>query len=265
MTIAPFTPDDLGQLTKLEPASWEVMLARLRWHLSTPNAVAVKAVFGEAPMVGLGTAVAHEGTGWIGDLLMMPCHASPEMEHALLTALMKELHAMGCASVGAVVVPSAAELFAAQGFAPEGAVLRYAGGASEVPTLDEVQLFEPHHTLGLLHLDRLASGEDRRTMLLEHSYLDRVYVEKGRVRGAYLPLLGNGLQLADRPDVGEELLRWHLPYVTEHGMPEENAVARAFLEERGYAVQGRLPWLRCGAALPWRAGLNYGRVGERSG
>lgn len=265
MTIAPFTLEDLEDLAELEPADWDLMMGRLRWHLSTPYAVAIKSVFGEAMVSGLGTAIAHNGSGWIGERLMMPRFQGPELEGELLDALMQELDARDCATLLALVPAESKAVFAERGFAHEGDYVLYAGGKSEAPTLDEVELCEPHHSMGILHLDRNATGEDRRILMSEHFYAGRIYVEKGRVRGTYLPLLGDGLVQADRPDVGEELLRWHMPHVTEVWVPEANAVAQEFLQIRGYTVQGRRHRMRHGTPVAWRPEFNYGWISERLG
>ncbi|MBK7556070.1 MAG: hypothetical protein IPI55_16125 [Flavobacteriales bacterium] len=52
----------------------------MRWHLSTPYAIAIKRIFGEALISGLGTAIVHNGTGWIGERVMMPRFRGPELE-----------------------------------------------------------------------------------------------------------------------------------------------------------------------------------------
>ena len=265
MTIEPFTLDDFIDLAELEPADWDLMMGRMRWHMSTPYAVAIKSVFGEAMMSALATAVAHNGSGWIGERLMMPRFQGPELEGELVDALMKELHARECTTVYALVPAGSLPVFEDRGFTQEGDYVRYAGGKSEPPTLDEVELCEPHHSMGILHLDRMASGEDRQTLMSEHFYAGRIYVERGRVRGTYLPLLGDGILQADRPDVGEELLRWHMPHVTEVWVPEANRVAKEFLEIRGYTVQGRRHRVRHGTELAWRPEFNYGWISERLG
>ena len=239
MFIAPFTLEDLDELPELEPADYDMMMARLRWHMTTPYATVIKSVFGEALTSALAMAVWHNGSGWIGDRLMMPRFQGPELEGALLGSLLTELHARDCATVSALVEEASVPVFLERGFAHAGAYLRYAGGTCEAPTLDEVELCGPHHSMGILHLDRSASGEARTELISEHFYASRIYVEKGRVRGSLMPLLGEGLVLADRPDVGEEHLRWHMPHVQAVWVPEANAVAREFLTIRGYTEQGR--------------------------
>ena len=44
MSIEPFTLRNIElDLAELEPPDWTAMAARIRWHLSTPYAVALKA------------------------------------------------------------------------------------------------------------------------------------------------------------------------------------------------------------------------------
>ncbi len=266
MTIAPFTLEDIEfDLAELEPADWDAMAARIRWHLSTPYAVALKSIFGEALVSGLGLAIAHNGTGWIGDRLMHPRFRRPELEGDLVSALLKQLEAKGCSTVSILAAEAAIPLFERQGFVPEGWYVTYAGGQCEAPTLDEVELFEPHHSLGVLRMDKLASGEDRRILISEHFYASRIFVKNGKVLGNYMVLLGEGLIVAENTFAGEELLRWHLPHVAEVTLPEANAAAIEFLQQRKYTEQRRVLRMRRGPALPWRPEMVWGRIGNNLG
>ena len=266
MTIEPFTLEDIEfDLAELEPADWDAMAARIRWHLSTPYAVALKSIFGEALVSGLGLAIAHEGSGWIGDRLMHPRFRGAELEGELVSALVKELEAQGAATQSVLAEESSIPVLEAQGFVPEGHYITYGGGQCEVPTLDEVELCEPHHSLGILRLDKLASGEDRRTLISEHFYASRIFVNKGKVQGNYMVLLGEGLIVAENTFAGEELLRWHLPHVTEITLPEANAAAIEFLQLRKYTEQRRVLRMVRGPKLNWRPEMLWGRIGNNLG
>lgn len=266
VTIEPFALEDLEfDLAELEPADWDAMAARIRWHLSTDYAVALKTIFGEALISGLGLAIAHNGSGWIGDRLMHPRFRGPELEGHLLTALLKELEARDCSTQSVLAAEASIAVFEAQGFVPEGYYVTYGGGQCEVPTLDEVELCEPHHSLGILRLDKLASGEDRRTLISEHFYASRIFVNKGKVQGNYMVLLGEGLILAENTFAGEELLRWHLPHVEEITLPEWNTAAIDFLQLRKYTEVRRVLRMVRGPKLPWRPEMVWGRIGNNLG
>ena len=65
--ILPWELADLEfDLAELEPTDWDAMAARIRWHLATPYAVALKSLHGEVGISGLGLGIAHNGSGWIG-------------------------------------------------------------------------------------------------------------------------------------------------------------------------------------------------------
>lgn len=151
------------------------------------------------------------------------------------------------------------------GFTVDGCYVRFAGGTCELPTRNEVELCAPQHELGIIRLDRMASGEDRRALIREHLYAGRIFIHERRVMGHYLPLLGEGLIVAEHPVAGLELLRWHLPHVTQVVLPEANSLALAFLRERGYTEQGREWRMVRGTPLPWRPDMIYGRVGGNLG
>jgi hypothetical protein len=265
MSISRCTFKDLPALDALYPAMRARMMARLRWHICTPYAVAIKHAGPSGTVNGLGMAIVHQGTGWLGNCIALPGTGRSIAEAELQEALLAELRDHGCSTVSTVVEEDRVSAWTRMGFVTESRYLCYAGGSCEDPTLDEVELYEPQHILGVLHLDRKASGEDRRPLVGEHLYVGRIYTEKGRVRGFYLPLLGDGLIIADRPDVGKELLRWHLPHVREIWLPEANAAARAFLEQRGYSLQGCRLRMRLGDALAWQPEVVYGWIGEGLG
>lgn len=258
MTIAPFTLEDIEfDLVELEPADLDAMEGRVRWHLSTPYAVVLKSIFGEALISGLGTAIIHNGTGWIGERLMMPRFRGWELEAELVSGLLLELRERGCTSCMVMVEEHQQTHYEALGFQADGIYVTYAGGQCEAPTLDEVELFEPHHSMGVLHLDKQAYGEDRRALVSEHFYASRVFMRKGRALGYYVPLLIDGPIVAENSFAGFELLRWHLPHVTEVTLPEGNAAALEFLQERKYTEQRRLLRMVHGPRVPWRPEMVY--------
>ena len=173
--------------------------------------------------------------------------------------------AKGCTTVTVLAAEAAIPPLTELGFVPDGHYVTHGGGQCEAPTLDEVELFEPHHSLGVLRLDKLASGEDRRVLLSEHFYASRIFVNKGKVQGNYMVLLGEGLVVAENAYAGEELLRLHLPHVSEITLPEANSAAIQFLEQRKYREQRRVLRMRRGPALHWRPVMLWGRIGNNLG
>jgi len=259
ITIHPLVFNDLDDLRDLEPPDHAALLAHLRWCISTPYALAVKAVFGEALICGVATATVHGSAGWLGAHRIHPHVRDGDAGTLLRTALMEALLARGCTTISVLAEPAQLPAFQVLGFTPEAHYHRHGGGQCEQPDADEVVLYAPEHALGVLHMVRMACGEDRSELIREHLYVGHVFVQKGRVLGCYLPLLGDGFICASTAHAGSELLRWHLFNERTVVVPEGNATALQFLQERNYQPTGELVRMRHGARVPWQPDMLYGR------
>jgi GNAT superfamily N-acetyltransferase len=201
---------------------------RLLWHLHTPYAVALVAQVQEQS-VGFALGIGHGQSGWWHDLAVDPLHMGEGVGSALATTLLQTLETRGCTAQLLVAQPGSEGFWKRFGFVPQVELLEYSAIRFTQATHEQVQPLEPPHGLAVLHLDRLATGEDRELLLREHFYLGQVYVDMGRVRGFLLPLLGHGLIVADAPDVGHELQRWLLPVQDHLRLPVGHLFGHAHL------------------------------------
>jgi GNAT superfamily N-acetyltransferase len=227
MTIHPLTPAAVHQALWLPDLEW----GRAQWHAHTPYTHAVHAEHYD-DVVGVAGLVLHGDTALLDLLYTHPDERRFGAGTAMVKALLQAADAHGTTTV-ANVPPESAPFLERHGFRVEEELLRCEGNKFINATLDEVINMEPHHLLAMLHLDRRATGEDRRTWLLEHSYLGSVYEENGRVRGFSLPLLREALIVADAPEVGLELQRWVLPTQDHLLLPKSNVAAVKHLADRG--------------------------------
>ncbi|HNR55239.1 MAG TPA: hypothetical protein PKJ19_08740 [Flavobacteriales bacterium] len=229
--IIPLTHAVIEQAAHPWPDRWEEQLGRLRWHLSTPYATALVAeIFGD--VIGVGCGFVQGGVGRI-TVLGFLSEADAEVRVRLTDALIDALTAEGSTSIEVVAAPADVDRWQAFGFGTHETILRYTGGKFLQATRDEVIHHEVEHRLGILHLDRKAFGYDRSTLVMEHIYLCVVYMEGTRIRGFSLSLLGEGLIVADAPDVGLELQRWHFP-IQEHILLPDGNGAHEHLTKQAY-------------------------------
>jgi len=228
MTITPLSP----QLVQATAAHWpeerEALLGSLLWHLHTPYAVALVAMQHEKP-AGFALGIHHGRSAWLHDLSVHPLHMGAGVGTALATALLHAFADQGCTAQLLVARPGSEGFWQRFGFVPQVELLEYTDINFTQATHEHVIALEPPHGLAVLHLHRLATGEDAEQLLREHFYLGQVYVERGRVRGFLLPLLGKGLIVADAPDVGHELQRWLLPVQDGLRLPVGHLHAHAHL------------------------------------
>jgi len=265
MFIAPFIEEDLEDVAELEPPDWDDLMAKQRWYMSTPYCIPLKAVFGEALISGAANAILHEGSGWIGSMHIVPRFKDDGVDTMLVRALIEQMETRGANTISVIATMEQQALYAAEGFEVETEYLHFADGEQDAPTEDEVELYEPHHALGMLHLDRRASGEDRRTLISEHSYAGRIYVRNQRVLGYMLPILGEALVIAQDPHSGLELLRWQLPILNKVCVPQENIAAVEYLVDHKYVEYKRTIRMYRGKKLEWHPEWLYSRISDQLG
>lgn len=235
--IAPLAPHELpGHL----PGA---LLARVRWYLHTPFATVLAAWHGDR-LAGLATAWRLHEAACITTLYVQP--DDPAVFAALAEALLAALVPDDAPCV-VHATPAQRAQWSALGFMEQHTLLRLTGVRFTAPQRGAVVALEPQHWLAVFRLDRLATGLDRRALLLEHGYLGQVYEEGGRVRGFYLPLLGHGLIVADAPHVGLELQHWLHPVqghvllpATSPALEELSTQAKAVSTEALCLVRGTL-------------------------
>ncbi|MBL7951779.1 MAG: GNAT family N-acetyltransferase [Flavobacteriales bacterium] len=230
MTLHPLTPAAVHGMPWLPDLEW----GRAMWHAHTPYAHALHVEDFEEPM-GAAGLVLHGDTALLDLLYVHPDERRRGLGTALLRALLAQVDALGCPVV-ANAPPAAVPWLQRHGFVPQQELLRCTGGRFYQATRDEVLLAEPTHFMAMAHLDRRATGEDRRTWLQEHTYIASAYVDGGRVRGFAIPLLRDALIVADAPDVGLELQRWVFPTQEHLIVPAENTAALQHLHERQYTT-----------------------------
>jgi len=255
MEIIPYTAEHLDSPIWSSSDEYERMIPRLRWHVRTPYAHAWCTVHHE-DLTSVGTAVRFGDHARITVCKTVNDYDAAPSREMLVSTMLAELSAQGCTRFTITVAPEHVGVWEAFGFTAQEQLLRYSGGRFLQATRDEVISFEPFHRMGLLHLDRQASGEDRSTLLMEHSYLASVYMEGNRMRGFSLPLLGEGLIIADAPDVGLELQRWLFP-IQEHILLPEGNAAHTHLLERSYTPTTTGVRMVRGTALPLRVEMVF--------
>lgn len=257
MEIRPLLTHELEQAAAWWHEQYELFLGRLRWSARTPYALALGAVRWDE-VEACGTAVVCGGTGRITALRGQ----RPQEREAVAQALIAALERAGCTGQVVHAAPADAAFWGALGFAAGTPLLRYTGGRFLQATWDGIEILEPAQRLGVIHLDRKASGEERSTLLLEHEYMGRACSERGTVRGFTLALLGEGLIVADDPDLGLELQRWHFP-IQEHVLLWEGNSAHQHLTERGYRAEPHGLRMTRGTVPPHRPALIFAEPFDR--
>ncbi|MEZ4808578.1 MAG: hypothetical protein R2815_14035 [Flavobacteriales bacterium] len=257
MTLHPLTRAHIEGPIWDSTDEFEALYPALLWHLHTPYALGLCAVR-HGDVAGLGTATRHGEVGRITHIKVVTGQEETALRALLVNALVDELHAAGCTAISVTLPVAEVAQWEALGFRAHATLLRYAGGRWLQAAREEVIPIEPQHRMAVLRMDQRVFGLDRSTMLLEHEYLGLVYAEGIAVRGYNIPLLGEGVIVADSAYAGLELQRWHFPTQRSILLPEGNAAAHAHLTERGYTATPEQVRMVRGTARPLRVEWVYG-------
>jgi GNAT superfamily N-acetyltransferase len=234
LSISPISITDLHAVAALAVDEPE-LINRLRWHMRTPYAYAVKAEH-EGVLAGVAFGIAHAGSGMMHELFVYPTYMDMGIGSTLGATLLGWMEERCCLAQFVVARPGTEGFWERLGFVPQVELLRYEGGRFDSASRSEVVALEPPHLLAIARLDRMVTGEDRSHWLREYADIGSVFLECTLVRGFLLPLPGRGLIVADNPEVGLELQRWLLPVQEELIMPVGNMAAHAHLVHRKYRV-----------------------------
>lgn len=165
--------DRLPGLGQAAPEDWTTFLALAGlegWRIpqielrlfAGPWAGRILALRGSAGFAGLVTAVAHERSGWIGNLLVPSVQRGRGYGRRLFQAARERLLEQGCSRLWLTASPQGQPLYAASGFRPVELVERWVRPPGSSGPVDAGPDVDP---AVLARLDRAAWGEARRELL----------------------------------------------------------------------------------------------------
>jgi GNAT superfamily N-acetyltransferase len=266
MTVEPFTENDLPALDGLRPENWPDLVPHFQFYLSKPSCLPRKTVV-DGAIVGSGAGIAFGPTGWLAHIIVRPEHRGVGIGGRIVADLMGLLAGKGCRTVSLIATDLGRPVYLKAGFVDqtEYVFLTRAPGGKEGRTDRRIIAYEPTFEPAVLELDRAISGETREAVLKEKLEGSFLFVSGGRLRGCFLPRLGEGLVIARDDEAGLALLELKTSQAERVAMPADNEAARAFLLRNGFTETMRARRMVSGPAFAWKPDCVYGRIGGNMG
>jgi GNAT superfamily N-acetyltransferase len=268
------TAEDLPAIVELrESVGWSAHEWALRAAIKPPDARCLLVVDSEDQVVAVGSGIAFEKLGFVGNMIVAQDHRRRGIGSAVLDAVVGFLVQRGCSRLELFATPAGRPLYARHGFeltdpsamvtVPRGAPLE--GGADllieEADDVDELSSY-----------DRPRFGGSRRSLLEMMGADPQRPLLVARAAGAiagYLWLRPDGPRVgpfvADRPAVAAALLRAAFVHTPDAealslNLPMGNAPGTRWLRDLGIELE---PWdgrMGRGPKLPRRDDTIYANV-----
>ena len=266
--IRPMSAADTAPAAELlRRGDWGERLVFFDWAVRQPTLAPLVAVrAGE--IVGTGVGSAHGSVGWVGTIFVAPDRRREGLGEALTRTVIDDLERRGCRTLVLIATDAGRPLYERLGFevlVPQ--VFFSAPGLAPKQTDDRIRPFDQSMLTGIVALDRLATGEDRSTLMerVADPESTRVLVGlDGSQRGFVIRASWGGVSLvAPKVDDAIHLLEWRrrqagLDHPVYAGLPGGDDHRRAPLESAGWTLAGRGTRMIRGAPLGWNPDWIWG-------
>lgn len=263
--IEPFTIADLDRIGHLQPEGWDDIAPFFRLYADRPFCSPVKIVQG-GEIVAVGSSIRNGATGWIAHIIVAEEQRGSGLGKEITLHLTDLLERSGCHTRLLIATAMGEPLYRKLGWRTSFHYRFYTGAPISGSPSERIRAMAETDLPAVLEIDRRATGEDRRAMLLEHLDGGMVFAENDRIRGILLSTLGEGAVVAEDAAAGCALLKTkHSGGVRKAVLPEENDAAVAFLEEHGFELHNTAARMVHGGEDPLRPRMIFSRVGGHYG
>ncbi len=266
MKIQPLVNNDLEQVKELQPPDWSDIIPIHKYYLSSGFCRPIKIMI-DNRLAGIGTAIIHPDTAWLAHIIVHPDFRNRGMGKFITRYLIETGISEGKKTIYLLATDLGASVYESLGFETEIEYAFYKDGNCNMnPDTDPgIQAYEAKYKSQLIQLDRLSSGEDRAFRLEEFLAGAYLYIMDQKVKGYYIPQLGEGLVIAEDITAGIALMRLRLKHATIAVLPRSNQAASKFLLENNYTEFRKAKRMRLGMQRPWQPHYYYNRISGQLG
>ena len=273
--IRPMTAADVEPAADLlRRGDFGERLEFFRWAIEQP-AIDVLVAADEDGILATGVASAHGHAGWVGVIFVAPDARGSGLGRRITRVVLDRLESRGCRTQILIASPMGRPIYEREGFAVVDHQVRFTidglppdGDPDGSSSASGIRRFEPSDLPAIVALDRMATGEDRLTVLeaLVAPATTLVAADPGGAVRGYLartPWRGGGLIAPDPADALRLLERRRrstgLSGKAGAGVLASNIRGRQALRAAGWHEEmGNVRMVR-GEALDWHPDAIFGQ------
>lgn len=268
-SITDLSIHDIPTLNSIKPDDW-TSITEIHEHYSRSTAChCIKAVNNGNEILGIGTGIHFESTGWLAHIIVSKNHQRKGIGTLIVQdriILLREKY--NCRTITLTATDQGYPVYKKLGFVEESEYLimiRPQDYQTSYPGDENIVKAEQKYFGVMLEIDRITSGENREGLLTPVLAGGYAYVKNGKVQGFYLPHFGDCGVAAITQEAGIALLRERTRNEKNIFIPEENLCAYDFLVDNGYTEAKRIYRMILGEHFKHSPQNCYSRIGGFAG
>ena len=268
-SITDLEVNDIPTLNSIKPDDWTSIAEIHDHYLRTASCKSIKAINGENEILGLGTGIVFDTTGWLAHIVVSKNHKRKGIGTLIVQDrinLLREKYK--CRTITLTATDQGYPLYKKLGFIEESMykiMTRPHEYQASYPRDKNIVKAEHMYFDEMLEIDRITSGENRKEFLRSVLAGGYVYQSDGKVQGFYLPQFGDGGVTAVTQEAGIALLRERMKEEKKIFITEENTCAYGLLTDNGYKEAKRIYRMILGEPFAHNPQNCYSRIGGFAG
>ena len=260
---------DVPGIDAIKPDTWSSITVIHDYYLGTASAKCAKALAPSGEILGIGTGLVFEKTGWLAHIIVDGKFQNRGVGTGLVEnriRLLRERY--GCTSITLTATDQGYPVYKKLGFREQSkyiVLIKNVNASTGKTDTDRVCSIGKNHIDEVLYIDRLVSGENRRDFLLPILNTGLAYVKNNTVYGFHVPGFGDGGVYALTEEAGIALLNERIRENNPIFIPEENETGYQFLLSSGYTEVKRIHRMLLGEEYLRKPELCYSRIGGFAG
>jgi ribosomal protein S18 acetylase RimI-like enzyme len=265
MQLLSLTKSDLDLLPQIQPHDWNDIRIPISSYIEPDYIFPFKAEI-DGILVGTGTAILHEKTGWLATIVTHGEYRNQGIGKQITDHLLTFLQNHNCEYIYLIATALGEPVYKKVGFITESRYDLYKDiNLEHLEILENVSPYQSAYKQTIFDLDKPISGEDRSQHLEDFLGDSFVYLQNGNLEGFYLPNLGDGLIVANTPEAGIELMKKRFQKFNLASFPQANKAAQDFMKSHGYKPVATPARMHFQKPMPWKPEGLYNRVGGNIG
>ena len=265
MQILALTLSDIDSLPQIQPSDWTDIRIPISSYLELDYIFPFKAMI-EDVLVGTGTAILHEKTGWLATIVTHSEYRNQGIGKSITEHLLAFLQNHNCEYIYLIATALGEPVYKKVGFLTESRYDSYKDINLENLAISyNVTPYQSVYKQEIFDLDKMISGEDRSQHLeifLSNSF---VYLQNKKIQGVYFSSFGDGLIVANTREAGLELMKKRFQKFNMASFPQQNKTAHDFMKFHSYSPINTHARMYFQKPMPWKSEGLYNRVGGNIG